>query len=226
MRRLRHGLIVAIIVACALVGNAWDAAADDAHKVAPVDGQIETALAAPSDAAAAEASAVPPAEATSQEAGATGHGPAPLVARVVKRFGATVRVAPSLESPVLLSSRCGDLWPVTSVGDGWVAVTTSAGKGWIGGGRVVVSSSPAAIDCEAARFLPEGSAAKVQQAAGCQSLYYHPSSEAPSVACVESGHAYTVLDGPLDTGAGQEWFRVSSPTTGTGWTIADALHPA
>ena len=45
-----------------------------------------------------------------------------LVARVVKPFGASIRVAPSLDAPVLLSTRCGDLWPVTSLGDGWVAI--------------------------------------------------------------------------------------------------------
>jgi hypothetical protein len=105
-------------------------------------------------------------------------------------------------------------------------VKTLSGKGWIGGGQVVVSSSPAVMDCDDARFLPEGSAAKVQLPTGCQSLYHRPSAESPSVACVPSGHVYSVLDGPLDTGAGEEWFRVSSPTTGTGWTRAISLYPA
>jgi len=115
---------------------------------------------------------------------------------------------------------------VETVRDGWVAVKTPMGKGWIAGGRVVVSTGSPVAHCDDARTLPNGSTAIVQHASACLPLHERPSSDAASVACVPSGHAYIVLDGPQDAGHGEDWFRVSSPSTGTGWTLATSLFPA
>jgi len=140
-------------------------------------------------------------------------------------FGATVRVAPFVDARVLMSTRCGEVWPVLSVKDGWVAVKTPEGKGWVGGGRVLVSTPPAATDCEGARFLPQDSTATVRGVSACLPLRPRPSSEAPAIACVANGHDYTVLDGPLEANPGEDWFRVSSATTGAGWALATSLYP-
>ena len=34
---------------------------------------------------------------------------------------------------------------------------------------------------------------------------------------------YAVLDGPFDPGSGDDWFRVTSPSTGSGWALAEHL---
>jgi hypothetical protein len=148
-----------------------------------------------------------------------------LFARVVKPFGASVRALPSSETAVLFNTRCGDTWPVLAVERGWVKVRTEAGAGWIGGSRVVVSSSPPAVDCSEARFIAPTGYASTFVPTGCLSLRSRPAADAPMLDCVNNGHVYAVLDGPFDPGSGDDWFRVSSPGTGTGWALAKHLYP-
>ena len=147
-----------------------------------------------------------------------------LVARVVKPFGASVRVVPSSEAAIMFNTRCGDIWPVQAVDGGWVKVRTDGGAGWIGGSRVVVSSAPAQVDCAEARFIFPTGSVSTQVPTGCLSLRGRPSAEAPVLSCVDNGHVYTVLDGPFDPGSGDDWFKVTSPSTGTGWTLAKHLY--
>ena len=40
-----------------------------------------------------------------------------------------------------------------------------------------------------------------------------------------NGHDYTVIDGPFDPGTGEDWFKVTSLTTGPGWALAEYLYP-
>ena len=61
---------------------------------------------------------------------------------------------------------------------------------------------------------------------GCLVLRSRPDTDAPGLACVEDSHRYAVLDGPFDPGSGDDWFRVSSPETGSGWAPAEHLYPA
>jgi hypothetical protein len=163
---------------------------------------------------------------------ANAHAPEPaaerpaLVAQVIAPFGATIRAVPSSDGTIVVGSRCGDTWPVLGVDRGWVKVRTAAGAGWLGGSRVLVTSAPANVDCSAARFIAPSDSATVFVTAGCASLRNRPAADAPVLDCVGPGHTYTVLDGPFDAGQGDDWFRVSSPETGSGWMLAKYLHPA
>lgn len=148
-----------------------------------------------------------------------------LFARVAEPFGATIRALPSSEAGVLFNTRCGDTWSVQTVERGWVKVRTEAGSGWIGGSRVVVSSTPPTVDCSDARFMYPTGYASTLVASGCLSLRSRPGADAPTLACVDNGHVYAILDGPFDPGSGEDWFRVSSPSTGTGWALAEHLYP-
>jgi len=148
-----------------------------------------------------------------------------LVARVVKPFGGTVRVLPSSDAAIMFNARCGDDWPVLAVDSGWVKVQTDRGTGWIGGGRVAVRSAPASVDCSDARLLIPSGYVSTFVPAGCLVLRSRPSADAMGLDCVENGHIYAVLDGPFDPGTGDDWFKVTSPSTGTGWTLAENLNP-
>jgi hypothetical protein len=147
-------------------------------------------------------------------------------AHVVQQFGASIRVVPSSEAAIMFNTPCGAVWPILKVEGGWVKVRTESGAGWIGGSRVVVSSSPAEMDCSAARFIYPTGYASTHVPTGCLSLRARPSSDAPILDCVENGHVYAVLDGPFDPGSGDDWFKVSSPGTGTGWAQAKHLYPS
>jgi hypothetical protein len=148
-----------------------------------------------------------------------------LFAGVVKPFGATIRAVASPDAAIMFNTRCGDVWPVLAVAGGWVKVRTGSGVGWIGGSRVVVSSAPVQVDCKDARFLyPMGYVSTVVPA-GCLSLQSRPSADATRLSCVANDHRYVVLDGPFDPGTGDDWFKVTSPSTGTGWTLAAHLFP-
>jgi hypothetical protein len=171
----------------------------------------------------AEARSEPRAELTAQSAPISQR--PPLYARVVKQFGAAIRVVPSSDAAIMFNTRCGDVWPVLAVEGGWVKVRTDHGTGWIGGSRVIVSSTPAQVDCPEARFLFPMGYVSTFVPSGCLSLRTRPSPESPNLTCVVNGHVYAVLDGPFDPGTGDDWFKVTSPGTGTGWALAEHLYP-
>ena len=147
-------------------------------------------------------------------------------ATVVKPFGASIRVAPSADAPAMFNAPCGSNWPVVAVESGWVKVKTDAGNGWIGGGRVSMLSSAQAVDCSNRRFIYATAEVWTLVPSGCLDVRSRPSREAASLACVSNGHIFTVVDGPFDPGTGEDWFRVTSSSTGTGWTLADNLYPS
>ncbi len=148
-----------------------------------------------------------------------------LYARVVNDFGAAVRTSPSSDAPIMFNAECGDVWPVLATQGGWVKVQTGGDPGWIGGARVVVSSTPASFDCSDARSLYVTGSAWTYVPTGCLSLRARPSREATVLDCVSNGHLYTIVDGPTDAGTGEDWFRVTSPSTGSGWVLAQHLFP-
>ena len=210
MRQPRHALIVAaaaavVLVAVAHAGSLAQASAESITQTRPVP---------PRDARAESA----------QQSATAAQRPA-LFARVVKPFGASIRVLPSSDAAIVFNTRCGDVWPVVKVEHGWVKVRTETGSGWIGGGRVAVSSTPPAVDCSEARFINPTGYVSTFVAAGCLSLRNRPDADAQILDCVDNGHVYAVLDGPFDPGSGDDWFRVTSPGTGSGWALARHLSP-
>jgi hypothetical protein len=151
--------------------------------------------------------------------------PTPAYATVAKPFGASVRVAPSWEAAGLYNAACGMTMPVASAEGGWVKIHTEGKVGWVAASRVVLGDGPAPVDCADQHRLFASAEASTFSPNGCLSLRSRPSPEAAELACVGNGHVYAMVDGPFDPGAGGDWFRVSSPTTGTGWVPADHLHP-
>jgi hypothetical protein len=127
-------------------------------------------------------------------------------ATVVKSFGASIRVAPSADAPVMFNAPCGTSWPVVSVERGWVKVKTDAGNGWIGGGRVSIVGGAQPADCSEKRFISTTAEVWTLVPSGCLDLRGRPSREAASIACVGNGHLFTVVDGPFDPGSGEDWF--------------------
>ncbi|MGE3272547.1 MAG: SH3 domain-containing protein, partial [Chloroflexota bacterium] len=115
-------------------------------------------------------------------------------------------------------------WPVLATEGGWVKVRTDGGPGWIGGGRVIVRSTPAQLDCSESRFLHVAGYVQTYVPTGCLSLRATPSREARMLACVPNGTEYLVSDGPYDPGTGEDWFLVYSPETGEGWVLADHIY--
>lgn len=147
-----------------------------------------------------------------------------MYATVVRDYGAAIRVAPSSDAPIMFNTGCGDIWPVLTTSGGWVKISTDVGSGWIGGSRVVVSTSPASVECVDARFIAPTQYVKTYVASGCLSLRATASPEAAILACVKNEHRYLVVDGPYDPGTGEEWFKVTSSSTGSGWVLADHLY--
>jgi hypothetical protein len=151
--------------------------------------------------------------------------PRPSFATVVKPFGASVRVAPSLDALGLHNVPCGTALQVVNVDRGWIKVRVDAGVGWISAGRVALGSGPAAVDCSGKRFLDPTADAWAFAPAGCLSLKTRPSPDADELACVGNSHIFSIVDGPFDPGTGEDWFKVTSNTTGTGWVVAESLYP-
>ena len=208
MRRVLGALIVAAVAASALAAGARADSRAEVWTVPRSDPGSESM-----------AQQVPTVDQTSPL-----YAPSPLYARVTKPFGAVVRVLPSSDAAIMFSLRCGDLWPVDAVERGWFRIRAESGSGWVGGSRVVVASAPAVVDCSEARFIHPDGFVSTFVVHGCLSLRSRPAADAPILACVENGHVYAVLDGPFDPGTDDDWFRVSSPSTGSGWAPAAGLY--
>ncbi len=146
-------------------------------------------------------------------------------ARIVKPHGAAIRTAPDGDAPIVHSSDCGDLWPVLETRNGWVRVTNGVADGWIGGARVALGSPPPFADCSGGRSLSVSQPVWTYVPTGCLSLRALPSRSATMLTCVANGHQYTIVNGPVDPGTGEDWFEVYSPRTGLGWVLADHLLP-
>jgi hypothetical protein len=203
MRRLVHAFIVALVGVAILIGGAH------AQVLRLIDGSSQQ------HGPVVEEAMLP--QAAMQQAA--------RFATVSKPFGATGRVAPSSDAQALVIVGCGDEFPVLEVQGGWVRVQMSSGPAWIGGGRVMVGAARTSVDCSHERFLFLGGPVTARVETGCLSLRARPSREAATLACVDSGHEYIVVDGPFDPGTGEDWLKVTSPCTGTGLALAVYLYP-
>lgn len=77
----------------------------------------------------------------------------------------------------------------------------------------------------AALSIHVGEYVETYVATGCLSLCATPSRSAATLTCVSNGHAYVIVNGPLDPGTGEDWFEVYSSSTGGGWALAEHLFP-
>lgn len=218
MRQLLHALIVAVVAATLLASGAWAASLFEGDDHIPGTLDIRDVIGTRAIKGERPVPAETPASDSEQRSA--------LFARVIKPFGAVVRALPSNESAIVFNSRCGDTWQALAVEGGWVKIRAENAIGWIGGSRVHVSSVPPTVDCSEARHVYPTGYFWIYVPTGCLNLRSRPSFEAASLACVETGHTYAVLDGPFDPGSGDDWFRVTSPTTGTGWVLAAHLFPS
>lgn len=81
------------------------------------------------------------------------------------------------------------------------------------------------VDCAGAITFQIGQPAITRVQSGCLSLRTDPSRDAAFTHCVSNGHVYTLVNGPLAVD-GEDWFEVTSPSTGAGWCLAQFLLPA
>lgn len=146
-------------------------------------------------------------------------------ARVVKRYGAAIRAAPSSDSMIYWMASCNDVFMVTGRSSGWYEILDRDGtSGWVGGARVSVGAAPAPADCRGAVTFQAGGTVIASVPTGCLSIRYEPSRTAAYDACVPSGYRLEIMNGPMEVN-GEDWFEVWSPSTGGGWSLASYLRP-
>jgi len=144
---------------------------------------------------------------------------------VIERFGAALRLTPSSTAAVYVVAACGEQLPVVAIGNGWYQVHTPTGDLWVGGARVADAANPPAYDCSGAVTFQTNDQVVTSVPSGCLSLRETPATDAPYVYCVDNGHRYVIVNGPI-AADGEDWFQVTSASTGSGWVIARYLLPA
>ncbi|HVC82097.1 MAG TPA: SH3 domain-containing protein [Chloroflexota bacterium] len=151
---------------------------------------------------------------------------APRQLVVFKRFGAALRVTPSSSASIRHTLPCGSMMQVVGVQGGWFHVIANGSRvhGWIGGARVADAANPPAFDCTDSYTFQVGDHAYTYVKTGCLSLRVSPSRIAVYHSCVRNFHDYTVTNGPIAV-AGEDWFGVTSTSTGGGWALAQYLLP-
>jgi hypothetical protein len=145
-------------------------------------------------------------------------------ARVVKRYGAAIRETPDGAASILAMAACNDLLEIQQTSNGWHRVSGTRASGWVGTARVATGGTPGPVDCSGAVVFPVGSTVTTLVPSGCLSLRTEPNRNAPFEHCVANGHRYQVVNGPREEG-GEDWFQLSSPSTGSGWSLAEHLRP-
>ncbi|MFN8634402.1 MAG: SH3 domain-containing protein [Chloroflexota bacterium] len=147
-------------------------------------------------------------------------------ARVVKRYGAAIRAAPSSDSTIYWMASCNDIYAVIGQTAGWYEVRDRDGtSGWIGGARVSVGGNPPPVDCRGAVTFQPGTVVYASVQSGCLSIRHQPSRTASYGACVPNGYPLDLMNGPVEV-AGEDWFAVWSTSTGGGWSLAAYLRPS
>jgi len=169
-----------------------------------------------------------PAQASGSGAAATRQA-TPAAVTVIKRFGAALRSAPSSNSYVKHMLGCGAYLRVLGTSNGWYYVSyvdavTPTTTGWVGGARVGPANAPLAQICANAVTFQIGEHVYTHVASGCLSLRVSTSRSAVYHYCVSNGHDYVILNGPIGVGQ-DDWFEVTSRSTGTGWALAQYLRP-
>jgi len=153
----------------------------------------------------------------------------PVAVTVIRRFGAALRVAPSSDARVKKMLGCGAYLQVISGNAGWYYVrytdsVTPTTSGWVGQARVGAANTPLAVICANAVTFQIGQHVYTKVASGCLSLRVTPSRSAVYHSCVSNYHDYVIVNGPLGVGQ-DDWFQVTSASTGIGWALAQYLRP-
>jgi hypothetical protein len=153
----------------------------------------------------------------------------PSAVTVIKRFGAALRVAPSSDARVKTMLGCGAYLHVIGGNAGWYKVryvdaVTPLETGWVGKARVGDKNTPLTAICANAITFNIGQRVYTKVASGCLSLRVTPSRSAVYHYCVANYHEYVIVNGPIGVGA-DDWFEVTSGSTGTGWGLAQYLRP-
>lgn len=145
---------------------------------------------------------------------------------VIKQYGAALHIAPASDADSLETASCGEVFPVIDAVQGWYEVVYDANgdTAWVGGARVGDANNPPIFDCTDATTFQPGDTVGTAVVNGCLSLRYSPSRDAGYDYCVGNGHLYTILNGPVDVN-GEDWFDVTSASTGEGWVLAQYLYP-
>ena len=149
---------------------------------------------------------------------------------VTEKYGAALRDTPSSDAHIITIVACSTRLQALSESSGWFSVEANLGpagsfQAWVGGARVASSGAVAPPDCSGALTFEPGEQVLTQVPTGCLSLRSTPSSSAPFSQCVSNGHVYTILNGPV-SGDDEDWFEVTSPSTGSGWVVAQYLLPS
>lgn len=141
---------------------------------------------------------------------------------VIKPLGAPLYNLPFLDAEVVAMAACNERLPVVAAGDGWYQVSARARLLWVPAARVAEVSAAPEPDCTDAVTFQPFQAVMVSIPDGCLSLRRVPSQGAPFTFCVNSGHAYFLIGGPVEVD-GEDWIQLWSAATGTGWSLARYL---
>lgn len=143
---------------------------------------------------------------------------------VVKKYGAAMHRQSSSDAPVVETVACGTRLRVFDAASGWYQVeAANQVAGWVGGVRVA-DAQTAPPDCSGAVTFPVGSSVLSHVQSGCLSVRISPSRNATYAHCVSNGHAFKIINGPVEA-EGDDWFGVTSADTGNGWVLAQFLEP-
>lgn len=149
--------------------------------------------------------------------------------RVDKQYGASLRAQPSSDARIEKILSCGAYLRVLGQNAGWYYVSyvdavTPTTTGWVGKARVADANAPLSAVCAHAVTFQVGQHVYTRVASGCLSLRVSPSRSAVYYHCVSNYHGYVIVNGPIAVGA-DDWFQVTSRSTGTGWALAQYLRP-
>ena len=149
--------------------------------------------------------------------------------RVDKQYGASLRAQPSSDARIEKILGCGAYLRVLGQNAGWYYVSyvdavTPTTTGWVGKARVADANAPLSAVCAHAMTFQVGQHVYTRVASGCLSLRVTPSRNAVYYYCVSNYHDYIIVNGPIAVGA-DDWFQVTSRSTGMGWALAQYLRP-
>jgi hypothetical protein len=152
---------------------------------------------------------------------------------VTKPYGAAVRVSPASDARIALSLGCGSTLRVLGESAGWYRVALEAPQGiaagvlegFVGQLRVADAATAPRPDCSGAVLYRVNDPVVTSVQSGCLSLRETPSRSATILRCVENGTRYAIVNGPIEVD-GEDWFEVSDPSIGRGWSLAQFLRPA
>jgi serine/threonine-protein kinase len=158
---------------------------------------------------------------------------APTGVVVVKPYGAAVRISPASDARIAVTVGCGATLRVLGASAGWYRVALDATQaiaagvleGWVGQLRAADAATTPRPDCTGAVLFRVNDSVVTSVQSGCLSLRETPSRTATILRCVENGTRYAVVNGPIEVD-GEDWFELSDPRIGRGWSLAQFLLPA